>query len=405
MKKKQNIIFEESLKSTISKKSNNPKEKKKIINIFNNLIQEKEKIKNNFYYLSKRFKLNFDKKDIDKFQKYQTVAIIGMGGSILGSKAIYKFFEGVTKKRFIFFDNLDLYKIELLKNKLNLQKVLIIIISKSGNTLETLSIFNLLKNKKINNKNTIIITENKHNSLQEFSKKYKIYMVAHKNYVGGRYSVLTETGMLPAYLMGLHINNFRKNLSSATKVQGKILFKILPLMKKIYLSKKYNTIIFLNYCPKLNDFLFWCQQLMAESLGKNGKGLLPVISVAPRDHHSLLQLYLDGPKDKLFYFFSQESSNISGAKKNIFDKSFGKIKSKNIDTIVEAQKKALVDVFKKKKIPFREFRMLRLNEESLGELFSYFMIETALIGKMLNIDPFNQPAVEEVKIQAMKNLS
>ena len=160
----------------------------------------------------------------------------------------------------------------------------------------------------------------------------------------------------------------------------------------------------LNYAPQLNDFLYWCQQLMAESLGKKGKGILPIVSPAPRDHHSLMQLYLDGPKDKLFYIFSLNTNKKMKINNNIFGKNFKFAENKVLSKVVGSQKKALIKVLKRKKIPYRELSINKINEEVLGELFSYFMLETALLGKLINVNPFDQSAVEEVKIATKQYL-
>ena len=158
-------------------------------------------------------------------------------------------------------------------------------------------------------------------------------------------------------------------------------------LSKFYSLKKYRSLVLLNYDKRLTSFLFWLQQLLGESLGKKGKGLLPLISLAPKDHHSLLQLYLDGPKDKIFLIF------------------YSNFKNKKLNKIVSAQRSALKQVFLKKKIPFREIEIKNYSEETLGELFSYFILETVLIGKIVKINPFDQPAVEEVKKIAKKKLS
>ena len=162
-------------------------------------------------------------------------------------------------------------------------------------------------------------------------------------------------------------------------------------------SKKYKNLVFLNYSPELEEFLFWCQQLIAESLGKKDKGFLPIISNAPKDHHSLLQLYLDGPKDKLFYIFNLENKSkiLIKANKNIKIRLLNK---KRIGVVKNAQKNALIKALRKKDIPFREFKIKKNSEEILGKLFSYFIIETVIIGKLSNINPFDQPAVEQVKV-------
>ena len=189
-----------------------------------------------------------------------------------------------------------------------------------------------------------------------------------------------------------------------TNEKKKILIDTVAYLKEIYRLKKINSIIFLNYAPELNDFLFWCQQLIAESLGKNNFGLMPVISIAPRDHHSLLQLYLDGPKDKLFYIFSSNQKDPAKTNSNIFGKGFNYAENKNFNKIKLSQKKALIQALRNKKISFREFEINKSNESTLGELFGYFMLETIFLGKVLGIDPYNQPAVEEVKILTKKNL-
>ena len=160
----------------------------------------------------------------------------------------------------------------------------------------------------------------------------------------------------------------------------------------------------MNYFPELEKFLYWCQQLIAESLGKKNQGFLPLISNAPKDHHSLLQLYLDGPKDKFFNIFSLEKN--SKSKLNIKTAGISKIlDKKKISTIKNAQKKALIKAFIRKKIPFREFKIKKENEEVLGQLFSLFIVETIIVGKLLKINPFDQPAVEEVKNNTKKMLS
>jgi len=353
---------------------------------------------------SENFELNLNKNELKRFKKFKNIAIIGMGGSSLGTKAIFSFLEDKIKKNLFFLDNLNLTELQNFEKKLDIKVTLFIIISKSGNTLETLVNANFLKNK-ISKKNSIIISERNNNLLKLFADKCNIYFIEHKNYIGGRYSVLSEVGMVPAYLMNLNIKLFRQNLLKLfTGEKKKILINSVAQLKEIYRLKKINSIIFLNYAPELTDFLFWCQQLIAESLGKNGLGLMPIISIAPRDHHSLLQLYLDGPKDKLFYIFSSNQKDPAKTNSNVFGKGFNYAENKNFNKIKLSQKKALIQALKNKKISFREFEINKSNESTLGELFGYFMLETIFLGKVLGIDPYNQPAVEEVKILTKKNL-
>ena len=381
------------------------KNKKKLNNVINNILSSLKDKKDVFYTLSKKFNFNFKYSELEKFNKYKSVILIGMGGSALGAEAIYSFFKDKIKKKFIFFNNLDQLKIEKTKKNINLKDSLFIIISKSGSTLETLINSNLF-NDKINSKNTIIITEKKTNTLNTFAKNKKILHIEHKDYIGGRYSVLSEVGMIPAYFMGLRINSFRKNLLDFFKSTKKnLLLDNVIKLSHIYKYKKISSIILLNYAPEVNDFLYWSQQLIAESLGKKGRGILPVVSPAPRDHHSLMQLYLDGPKDKLFYIFSSRFNKKIKTNKNVFGKTFSYAENKDFLKTKVAQKNALIKVLINKKIPYQEFIINKKNEETLGELFSYFIIETVLVGKLLCINPFNQPAVEQVKVLTKKYLS
>ena len=400
-----NIYLKNNINSRYFNKSIYLKDKIKINKIINNIFISLDNSKDTFHSLSKKFNFNFKHSQLIKFNKYKSFIIIGMGGSVLGSKAIYSFLKDKIKKKFIFIDNLDQLKVEKVKKKINLKNSFFIIISKSGNTLETLINSNIFQDK-INNKNTIVVTEKKNNLLNTFAENKKILHISHKNYIGGRYSVLSEVGMIPAYFMGLKIKNFRKNLTNTfNPKQKKLLIANVVKLSHIYRYKKINSIILLNYAPEVNEFLYWCQQLIAESLGKKGKGILPVVSEAPKDHHSLLQLYLDGPRDKLFYIFSLKLNKKIKIKKNVFGKNFSYVENKDLSKAKEAQKNALIHVFKKKKIPYQEFIINKKNEETLSELFSYFIMETALVGKMIGVNPFDQPAVEEVKTLTKKYLS
>ena len=155
----------------------------------------------------------------------------------------------------------------------------------------------------------------------------------------------------------------------------------------------------------MNHFLFWCQQLLAESLGKRRKGFIPVISNAPKDHHSLLQLYLDGPKDKIFYIFSSNKKNSIKTKSNFFGKSMKHLTNKNYNNIKLCQKKAFVKILKLNKIPTREIFINEFNESEIGKLFLLFIIEVIFLGNSMRINPFDQPAVENVKILTKKFLN
>ncbi len=403
---KNNLLIRNNIQKKYLDKKSIRKFDKEFKNIFSKINLDINNPQKSLSVLGKKFKFNFKIKDLQKFNKYKTVAVIGMGGSIVGSEAIKEFLAMKIKKKIYFFDDLDEKKIFSFKKKNNLSQVLFLVISKSGNTVETLSTFLSLNIIKKKSKNIIIISENKNNLLFNLSKKFNLFYVEHKKFIGGRFSVLSEVGIIPAYIMGVDIINLRANLLIFLKGKQKQFLKnsSIKLASLLY-AKKISNLIFLNYSPSLKKFLFWCQQLIAESLGKKGKGFLPVISSMPKDNHSLLQLYLDGPKDKIFYIFSQEEKLKEQLKinKHIGKKNF--LMNKNLSSIKFAQKNALIKVFKKNNIPFREFNIKALNEETLGKLFSYFMLEIIIIGKLTKINPYDQPAVEQIKVYTKKLLS
>ena len=400
-----NLKLENNISSIIKKDEfylNLSKKFNKIFLELNNNLKNEKKLIN---ILDTNFSRNFKFSELKKFKRFEQIAIIGMGGSILGAEAIYNFFRNKIKKKIYFFNDINENRLFTFKKKKKLTKILFIIISKSGNTVETISNFLFLKILKKDAKNIIVISEKKNSILYNLSKKFKLRYIEHKRHIGGRYSVLSEVGMVPAYLMGLNVSKLRSNLKYVFKRTSKSLLKDSSIKLSSVLSKKkYNNVVFLNYFPELENFLFWLQQLMAESLGKKNKGFLPIISNVPKDHHSLLQLYLDGPKDKIFYIFSNENKSKIKKKqiKKQTDENF--LNNNSLAQIKNAQKKALIKAFKEKKIPFRLFKVKKNNERVLGELFSYFILEIILIGKLNNINPFDQPAVEQVKIFTKKFL-
>jgi len=347
--------------------------------------------------LKNSFKYNYSKNLVKKLKKISNVRIIGMGGSNLGAEAIYNFLGDKVKKNFIFTNNLTNNQ-KLFNNKKN---ILNLVISKSGNTLETISNVNILIKKSDQN---VFITEKKDSYLKNLAKKLKAEIIEHKNFIGGRYSVLSEVGMLPAELMGLNQRKF-KQLNNLIKNKNFINNLVKNVGSTISLLKKgrLNSVI-LNYDEQSKSFFKWYQQLVAESLGKKSKGILPIISTMPKDNHSLMQLYLDGPKNNFFTFFNVKNKKNYKIKSDTILASHKYLRNKDIEKIIEAQKLATEKVFSKKKIPFRSFEILNRKEETLGELFCFFILETILIGRSLKVNPFDQPSVELIKEETKKIL-
>ena len=357
------------------------------------IINDKNEILNS---LSNNYRDSYKKNFVNKYKVFSNYRVIGMGGSILGTRTIYEFLKHKIKKNFLFIDNLQNTLSQSKKKTVN------IIVSKSGNTIETIVNSNIILKK--NNKN-IFVTENKKNYLYRLAENLKGEIVHHNNYIGGRYSVLSEVGMLPAELMGLKSKNFRqfnslmKNkrfLNSLINNVGSILYYIK--------NQKFNSII-INYDEKSESLFKWYQQLVAESLGKKKKGLLPIVSNMPKDNHSVMQLYLDGFQNNFYTFFYVDEKKSKKLNNKIILPSHKFLKNKSISKIIYSQKKASENIFLKKNIPFRSFEVNKRDEKTLGELFSFFILETILLGKALKLNPYDQPAVELIKKETKKILT
>jgi len=373
----------------------NIKKNLKIKKDFQNLLKNQPLF---FETLKPTYKYSYSKKIISKYKKFSNIRIIGMGGSVLGAEAIYDFLKKKIKKKLTFVDNLNSNANYFQDKNINLN----LIISKSGNTLETISNVNTLVKKKDQN---IIITEKKNSYLTNLANELKAEMVEHRNYIGGRYSVLSEVGMLPAELMNLDERKF-KQFNNVIKNQNFVnnLIKNVGATLNLLKSGRYTSII-LNYDEQSERLFKWYQQLIAESLGKKSKGLLPVVSSMPKDNHSLMQLYLDGPKKSFYTFFNVLDNKVVKIRNNKILNSHKYLSNKSLEKIKQSQMLATEKVFISKKIPFRSFRILKRNEKSLGELFCFFILETILLGRALNVNPFDQPSVELIKKETKKILS
>ena len=381
-----NIVFKNFLNI-----GNNKKIKKDLKNLLKNQPLF-------FKTLKPKYKYSYSKKILNKYQKFSNIRIIGMGGSILGAEAIYNFLKKKIKKKMTFINNLNSNADYFHDKNINLN----LIISKSGNTLETITNANVLVKSKEQN---IIITEDKASYLTNLAKNLGAEILEHRNYIGGRYSVLSEVGMLPAELMNLDEGKF-KQFNNLIKNKKFINNLVNNVSAKLNLIKqgKYTSII-LNYDEQSENLFRWYQQLIAESLGKKSKGLLPIVSSMPKDNHSLMQLYLDGPKKSFYTFFDVLDNNNIKIDNNKILNSHKFLKNQSLEKIKQSQMLATEKVFLLKNIPFRSFRIFKRNEQSLGELFCFFILETILLGRALNVNPFDQPSVEIVKKETKKFLS
>ena len=344
--------------------------------------------------------------------------VFGTGGSNLGAKALINMLQGKEKKRIFFYDNIDPIGFKNSIEEIESQTVGYIIISKSGETPETLSQFASLieyfdqKNQiEFFFKNCLIITEDKSNPLRKIANHYKCEILDHETEIGGRYSVFSNVGMVPAIIAGIDVKKIYLGAQDLlTKVKKGSFKEHLKLAKLLILNENPNIInasVLMTYSDALFYFGKWYLQLWAESIGKNGVGITPIHAIGTSDQHSQLQLYLDGPKDKFFTFITTNHSKL-GLKINedvLKKNSLSYLGGKFMGDLMQAEQQATIDTFNQNGFVFREINLPTINEFLLGQIMTLSILETIASCYFLKVNPFDQPAVEQAKILAKKYLS
>lgn len=325
--------------------------------------------------------------------------VIGLGGSSSGAKAVsYYINDGI-----IYFDNLDYSYLSNFLNNNSIKDYFFFVISKSGNTFETLAILNLIiehaKKKDCHDifQNIVAITENNNDFLKKFVDENNIEFIEHNPKIGGRFSILSETGMLPFVNLPFKVEDISEKYLKLLDDYDNDMSPVKNAAVIFTCMEKYKLNIYCNllYNYKLKHFSYWFHQLYAESIGKNLKGLTPITSICPKDHHSMMQLYIDGPQDKFFNIFSPQDE--------IYFENFGQLGFQNIEKyspieLLQKQFTSVIEVFCEKKIPHRVINISNHKDPSnLIELFSYFLLETLVLANLLEINPYDQPAVQLIK--------
>lgn len=344
---------------------------------------------------------------------FDRVFVLGTGGSSLGGQALSALRQN---DKLVFLDNIDPLAIQKLFDQADWQNTGLLVISKSGGTIETL--FQcwvaqnfLLKHKLPLHKHMVLITEPQESVLRKFGTQHNILMLDHDTGIGGRFSVLSNVGMLPAALMGLNISKIKEGSSSqidALFTQNNLMD--LPALQGAALhalmaERGITQTVMMPYTDSLKDFSSWYCQLTAESLGKDGKGITPIRALGPVDQHSQLQLYLDGPRDKLYTILMTDAQGTGNALPANLPEELSSYAGKTIGDLCAAEARATVETLARKGCPTRTMTMPDMNEEVMGALFAHFMLETIFLAGYMNVNAFDQPAVEEGKILAKKYLS
>src|SRR5579885_280836 len=360
------------------------------------------------------------------------IVILGTGRSSLGGQTLAQLAHddvpgaGSLREppRLHFIDNLDADTFDLLLKRLPHQTTRFIAISKSGGTAETLmqtvAALSAVKAEGLEQRIPDIflgLTEpvrpGKRNGLRDLLGKFHVPMLDHHTGVGGRYSALTNVGLLPAAMLGLDIKAVREGAGLAltpilAKKKAADVPAALGAALAVALAERGKAVsVLMAYCDRLERFTHWYVQLWAESLGKDGKGTTPLAALGPVDQHSQVQLFIAGPRDKLFTVVTVGAKGQGPRIDADLAKLAGEpgFAGKTIGDLVAAEGRATAETLAKNGCPVRTIHIERLDEESLGELMMHFMLETIIAARLLGVDAFDQPAVEEGKVLAKKYLT
>jgi glucose-6-phosphate isomerase len=379
--------------------------------VFSNI--EKERLNIGYY--------NLPEQNIDEVLAYsedfddsvESIVVLGIGGSSLGSKAIYEFLKPVKelKRKVYFFESTDPLNIMDLLSQIDLKKSHFLVISKSGETVETIAIFKYLYNQEASALKYTFITD-KGSSLDSFAKEIGSKIFYLPSNVGGRFSVLSVVGLLPLSLSGINIeallhgaNNIKESFFNDGYLKESLLNKAIFYAKY---HSTYNINCLFAYSETLKYFTQWYVQLWGESLGKKQNnsafhvGVTPIGLIGPKDQHSFLQLIVEGPRDKSVTFIKIKDFQNELSIPDIslpYLESLDMINGVTFHDLITMQCDSVIEALQSQKdIPLDEIIIERVDEKSIGELIYYYELLTSLVGELINVDTYNQPGVEDGKI-------
>ena len=350
--------------------------------------------------------------------RYDDVVLLGTGGSSLGGKTLCSladcgFGPRPGAPRIHFFDNVDPHSITAMLDSLALDRTGFLVVSKSGSTAETLTQFLICLSAtqktvgEAAGDHFTAITEPGDNVLRRLATRFGMAVLDHDPGIGGRYSALSLVGLLPAMIAGLDPVAVREGAAGvlAPVLDGAPPDLVEPAIGAaisvgLATENRVTTTVVMPYVDRLVDFGLWFRQLWAESLGKNGQGTTPVNALGTVDQHSQLQLYLDGPRDKMFtvMMLSCAGSGPVVEPSLADDEALGYLAGKTMGDLMDAEQRATAETLIRNNRPTRIFRLPNLDEKMMGALMMHFMLETIIAAHLLGVDPFDQPAVEEGKI-------
>lgn len=351
-------------------------------------------------------------------ERFTDIVLLGTGGSSLGAQVFCKLSRLEDDIRIHFFDNIDPLTFKHFWEKSRLETTLFLVISKSGTTPETLTqaiiaitrveaalgVANLANH-------FVMVTEQKSSPLKKLADRYGCLCIDHDKGIGGRFSALSLVGLLPAMLMGVPVDRV---IAGAQTLYNEFLLnpethpitESVGLMHQTTQAMNLNQTVFMTYVDQLEPLGRWFRQLWAESLGKNGKGTTPVNATGTVDQHSQLQLYLDGPKDKLFTIITHPLNWVGDQVSTEISQHIGfeDMADRTMGDLMRAEQTSTIQVLKNNNCPTRTIEITEVSPEVVGALIIQLIIETLLMADVMGVNCFDQPTVEQGKILARKYL-
>ncbi|MPY73663.1 MAG: glucose-6-phosphate isomerase [Alphaproteobacteria bacterium] len=351
---------------------------------------------------------------------FDDILVLGTGGSSLGGKSLCELAgpAPTTPPRLHFLENVDPHSFDALIAAIDPARTGVIVISKSGGTAETLTqLYGCLnwlaaaRGRDALQRHVTAIVEPGKSVLRRLAESLQMPALDHDPNVGGRYSVLSLVGLLPALIMGLDAAAVRdgaasvldpllgeRDMNSITPAVGAAVSIGLARHRGASMS------VIFPYIDRLASFGLWYRQLWAESIGKDGKGTTPLRAMGTVDQHSQLQLYLDGPKDKMYTIVMGAPAGRGPVIDTALfdDPALSPLRGRRMGDLLDACQRATAETLVAKGRPVRIMRLTKVDERAMGALMMHFMLETIIAAHLLGVDPFDQPAVEQGKVLARR---
>jgi len=338
---------------------------------------------------------------------FKHTVVMGIGGSSLGAKTLTSLVHNCP---ITILESIDPYTVHKIIENLDLENTAFLTVSKSGKTIECIS-QTLFCLKEVEDKlgrdaianHFFFLTEDKESPLTNLAKEFGIKTIPHHKTVGGRFSYLSNVGLIPATIAGLDIDEIR---AGATDMLDYVLNNEDDFVSQAcagqseLIQEGVVANVVMPYIDRLEKLTEWYRQLWSESLGKEGFGTIPINAMGTVDQHSQLQLYMDGPKNKFYSFIVRENNKEHPKISKSYNKGFDYLIGKTLHDIMEIEANSTIEVLNRRGLPVRIWKIKELNERALSQLLMQYMLETIIIGKVHGINPFGQSAVEERKILA-----